>query len=82
MVLWAMAKVERSGDIFICPPENWVLGAKAKLNVETKLKGDAQAQPQELVEEAAPQETKNSKKKIATLFDKLGEFFEVDDEQM
>ncbi len=37
---------------------------------------------EKLVEETPPVAEKKKTKKIATLFDKLGEFFEVDDEQM
>ena len=39
-------------------------------------------EPEPVVMEVEPVEKKQSKKKISNLFDKLGEFFEVDDQQM
>lgn len=55
---------------------------KVKLQVEKKIKTEPQVETDELIKETEFTDKKNSKKKIATLFDKLGEFFEVDDEQM
>ncbi len=39
-------------------------------------------EPEPVVMEVEPSDKKQSKKKISNLFDKLGEFFEVDDQQM
>jgi cell division protein FtsA len=55
---------------------------KVKLQAEKKVKVEPQVETEELVKETESVDRKNPKKKIATLFDKLGEFFEVDDEQM
>ena len=58
-------------------------GPSVKKLITEEPKVELQEEPE--VKETAPikeAEKKQSKKKIATLFDKLGDFFEVDDEQM
>lgn len=58
-----------------CVEEKPVEQLKAEVKVERPIM-------ESVVSEEVDKEKKQSKKKIATLFDKLGEFFDVDDEQM
>ncbi len=60
--------------------DNSFVEEKAKVETKTDIEDKPEKEPEDKAKQ--PKEKKNGKPKITTLFDKLGEFFEVDDEKM